>query len=384
MEILLCQYPRPERFPGQSPQEELEELGTDLQRMRGEALTLRAYHYFMLVNLFQTGGTWDKIKDLPGVPVYRTTTLEGKGRGTVSEVYELILEDYEEAIELLAGYEPENTRIGETAAKLLAARAYLYAGNYNRALQLSADVVSASSLMTHQQYVGGFDDINNPEWLLGIDVTASNTTSYASFFSQFDADLSGYGGALQAYKCIDARLYNSLDEVNDIRLANFNNSTQFANPELEVPYLQYKFRDTGGKWEGDLVYLRSAEAWYIQAESQVRTGDISGAHATLDQISNARAIDGRHTYTWATNTEELLDQIFLHKRIELWGEGHNAFEFNRMEKPIDRTYEGSNHPIGNILDGERILEWNDRLRILQISITEIEGNPEIGSGDQNA
>lgn len=120
--------------------------------------------------------------------------------------------------------------------------------------------------MTHQQYVGGFDDINNPEWLLGIDVTASNTTSYASFFSQFDADLSGYGGALQAYKCIDARLYNSLDEVNDIRLANFNNSTQFANPELEVPYLQYKFRDTGGKWEGDLVYLRSAEAWYIQAE----------------------------------------------------------------------------------------------------------------------
>lgn len=364
------------------PKENLATASTATKHMRGEALALRAYHYFMLVNLFQTGGEWSKIKDLPGVPVYKEVTLAGNPRAKVSEVYDFIFEDYEEAIELLKDVSyTKPTRVGERAVKLLAARAYLYAGNYKRALELSSEVVAGSRLMSTNDYQAGFDDINNVEWLLGIDVTPSNATSYASFFSQMDATSSGYAGkASSAYKCIDAKLYKELSD-NDVRKANFKT---YNGTEL----VQHKFIDNSKKFLGDLVYLRSAEAWYIKAESQARLNDVAGAQATLDAITNARVLvdkDGNatHGYTWSGNKEALIDQIFVQKRLELWGEGQNAFEFNRMEKAIDRNYPGTNHPVGNINTGDKVLVWGDAYRILQLPIKEIEGNPNITPNDQN-
>ncbi|MFV0238214.1 MAG: RagB/SusD family nutrient uptake outer membrane protein, partial [Flavobacteriales bacterium] len=39
----------------------------------------------------------------------------------------------------------------------------------------------------------------------------------------------------------------------------------------------------------------------------------------------------------------LVDEIFLHKRIELWGEGQSLFDYKRLRKDVIRNYSGSNH-----------------------------------------
>lgn len=360
------------------PLEEVPNLDDQQKQMRGEALALRAYHYFLLINLFQTAGTWEHIKDLPGVPVYETASLEGKARGTVTDVYERIKADFEEAIPLLEGFTQNTvTRVDQTAAKALAARVYLYAGEYENALKWASEVVSSSKLMTIEDYTSGFDDISNVEWLWGVDVNAENSTTYPSFFSMMDPVLQGYAGMLGQYKCIDRRLYDHIND-DDIRKQCFKNS------EYEIPYVQYKFIDKSDKFLADLVFLRVADAYYIKAEAEVRTGNAEAAKTTLDAITNARAVNGTHTYTWSSIASELLNQIFIQKRIELWGEGQSLFEFNRLEKEIDRTYEGTNHPVGNIISGgDHIVSWHDPIRTLQIPIKEFEGNKNINTSDQN-
>jgi hypothetical protein len=358
---------------------------TESQRhLKGEALALRAFHYFQLINLFQTAGEWDHIKDLPGVPIYTGPVLEGGRREKVSDVYDLILSDYDAAISLLAGYNGGKGRISQTSAQLLAARANLYAGKYDKALTYSSAVVAAASLIPYSEYTNGFNDISSVEWLWGVDVTAENTNFYASFFSNMDSQGPGYGGGLGRYKCIDRRLYDNI-QAGDIRKEVFGDAVGVVGADGKtVPYVQLKFIDpSGASFLGDLVYLRSAEAYYIKAEAQARTGAISGAKLTLDEISNARAVSGAHTYTWASDAAGLIDQIFIHKRIELWGEGQSAFDFNRLEKTIDRNYPGTNHPANNILSGDRALPWHDPLRVLQIPIKELEGNPNITTADQN-
>ena len=355
-------------------------LSDTQKNLKGEALALRAFHYFFLINFYQTGGSREHIKALPGVPVYTDNASEGKPRGTVEDVYNQILSDYEAAIPLLEGFAPPfPTRITQVAAKLLAARAYLYAGQYDKALEYAGQVIDTTQLTSTGNYIKGFADINDVEWLWGVDINSENSTIYASFFSIVDPFTPGYAGMLGQYKSIDRRLYDRID-ANDIRKTLFEGAD---GGELEVPYVQKKFVDPSKSFLGDYVYLRSAEAYYIKAEAEARIKTVAEAHATLDIITNARAINGNHSYQWSEDKNTLIDQIFVQKRIELWGEGHGLFEFNRLGKTIDRTYEGSNHPVGNINSGDRPLPWHDPLRTFQIPIKEIEGNPNITSNDQN-
>ena len=354
------------------------ELNEEQRHLKGESLALRAFHYFTLVNIYQKAGKWADVKDLPGVPVYTTVGLEGNPRGKVSDVYDQIKADYTNAIALLEGDDYDKTRVGQLAAKALYARAAMFYEDYATAEKMASDVIAATSLMSTSDYTAGFADMANIEWLWAVDVTSENTTSYASFFSIMDNLSPGYAGSLGQYKCVDRRLYDAND-AKDIRKQCFKDGT------YKIPYMQFKFVDPSKKFLGDLVYLRCAEAYYIKAEAQARQGNISGAQTTLNTISAARSTDGECPYKWSANVDELINQIFLHKRIELWGEGQSLFEFNRLEKTIDRTYAGTNHPKGNITaeGGDQPVPWSSKIRVIQIPTKEIEGNPEISETDQN-
>ncbi len=245
---------------------------------------------------------------------------------------------------------------------------------------MASEVVAATSLMSTTEYQGGFDDISNVEWLWGADITTLTSTLYASFFSHMDAvNLAGYAG-IGVLKVVDASLYDSMAD-NDVRKACVDG---FGDDDYTYyPGLQLKFRDDTKSFEGDYVFLRSAEAYYIKAEAEAAQDKISDAQATLDIISDARATDGVSTYVWSSDKTELIDQIFLHKRIEMWGEGFGLFEFNRLMKTIDRTYDGTNHPAGNVIGGDRAIPWGDTARYMQIPNSELEGNEYISSEDQN-
>ena len=69
----------------------------DIDQVKAEALALRGYYYYMLVNLFAE--PYCVNPDAPGVPVKLTadTEINGRPRSTVREVYAQIESDFQEA-----------------------------------------------------------------------------------------------------------------------------------------------------------------------------------------------------------------------------------------------------------------------------------------------
>ena len=54
-------------------------------------------------------------------------------------------------------------------------------------------------------------------------------------------------------------------------------------------------------------------------------------------------------YTLSTNTGQALkEEIYVQRRIELWGEGFRFYDLKRLNLPLDRT--GANHNANLISD----------------------------------
>ena len=181
----------------------------------------------------------------------------------------------------------------------------------------------------------------------------------------------GYAGALQSYILISKKLYD-LIPATDVRKAVFNDPAKTLAPTLPA-YAQLKFRDPGG-FTGDYIYIRVSEMYFIEAEAQARQGNSTGAAQTLFDLVSKR----NSSYTLSANTgQALLDEIFLQKRIESWGEGVIFMDIKRLNMGIDRT--GSNHVSNAVL----VIPAGDPRWTYQIPLNEIQANPNISEGDQN-
>ena len=97
-------------------------------QVKAEALALRGYYYFMLVNLY--GEPYNHDKTSPGVPIKLTADIEENGmrRNTVEEVYGQILRDLRESSALFGQYPDRrgNYRINLASAQILLSRTYLH------------------------------------------------------------------------------------------------------------------------------------------------------------------------------------------------------------------------------------------------------------------
>jgi hypothetical protein len=119
--------------------------------------------------------------------------------------------------------------------------------------------------------------------------------------------------------------------------------------------------------------MRIEEMYLIKAEAEAMSG---GGSTTLeDFISTYRD----PSYLCAAITpEEIQEEVFKHRRIELWGEGLNWFDVMRLGKDVDRR--GGAYPdatmVFDIPAGSDILLW-------RIPEAEIQSNPLLDESDNN-
>ena len=354
---------------------EQRDLSEEERSLMGQALTIKAMSLFNLVRYYSL--TYIGHPDDPGVPIPDRLSFDGKSRGTVQDVYTVITPDLQEAIELLEGFvRNSKQQVDKSVAQGILARVYLETGNWQGAKEMAQAARTDYRLMTGDQWVNdGFDDISNLEWMWGADIDSESTTAFASFFSHFDSTNGGYAGALGGYKMIDARLYDQIPET-DLRKAAFVDPVNGHPNYPNIPgYANLKFIDETF-FEGDYVYMRSSEMVLIQAEAEARLGENSNAASTLFELVSQRDSG----YTLSSNTgNDLVNEIYLQRRIELWGEGFGYFDLKRLKLPLDRTGAGSNHLSFGGQDevSEGILfKW-------QIPDDEINSNPNISDSDQN-
>jgi len=344
--------------------------------LKAQAFALRGYSYFQLIQLYQF--TYKGNENAPGVPIYTEASVEGAPRATVAEVYNQITADLDEAIRLFNANPVTRRHISDISvhvAKGLRARVALVMQEWNNAATLASEARQGHSLMAPEQYSAGFDNFTEQNWIWGLVINDEQSTTFGSWFSHMDWSIAGYCGAGFSRKNWSLALYNQMDN-SDVRkkLIDISQYEPLTNKNWIRPN---KFSAGNGKgWAADYVLMRPEEMVLIEAEAKARLGEETAARGLLKLLRDNRY--DKPVNISATGNQ-LIEEILLERRIELWGEGFAALDLKRLKRGINRN--NSNHL--PLVARELVVPASDPRWLYKIPQAEINANPWINEDHQN-
>ncbi|HLF45691.1 MAG TPA: RagB/SusD family nutrient uptake outer membrane protein [Chitinophagaceae bacterium] len=327
-----------------------EAIGTDADknRLKAEALTMRAWAYFNLVQIYAK--RYDKAtvpNNQLGLSMPLSATDTKLPRSTVEEVYTQIKKDLADAITAFgtASAPPAGpqfkSHLSIRAAIAIRARVALTMQDYVNAAAYAKQVVDQGghSLMTNTQYQAGFNDLSNPEWIWGAFVQDDQGDTFGSYLGQisYNGNTSYIRGVP---KRINSALYGQIT-ATDVRKKMWEpnpNTTNFPLPATNFsrsPYMSRKFSIRNLPTIGDVPYIRLAEMYLIMAEAYANT---PGKEVEARQALFTLAKNRDPNYVLSTNSgQALIDEILFHRRVDFWGEGFRFFDLKRLNQPLDRS-----------------------------------------------
>lgn len=364
----------------------------------GQAKSYRAYAYFYLAQLFQKEYN-------PGqaiLPFYDGEN-DDSAKVPASKIYDLILSDLNDAVELLSSYNRSNQekqKINADVAHGLLAYTYAAMGNNLKAKEHADAVVDSGSypLTTKRELVyrvnpedptdnnahdAGFNNLDTKSWIWGFDLTEDLGHQLIDWWGQMDYFTYSYA-AFGDRKSMDNQLYAQISD-QDIR------KEQFPAGFLHMPVNKFFHQDRvqGQQYTitTDLLFMRVEEFYLLSAEAAAKIGDEATAKNRLvdlleirlesncdaedeDCLENFDARAEAEAYVSNLSGQDLLDEIYLQTRIELWGEGKIYFAVKRNKKTITR---GDNHVFRA---GESFSHDSDEMSFL-IPRRELDNNPFI-------
>ena len=377
-----------------------ETTNPDLMANLGQARAVRAYCYSILAQLYQFTYNAENASK-PCVPiVHESLTAEQQAanpRASLQEVYDFIMADLNYAIPALEGWaRADKAAADQAVAYGLRARVNMLLGNYADAAE---DAKMAIQVSGAQPYT--LADVSKPTfchaehnsviWANMIvesnDVVQTGIINWPSHMSSLYTD--GYTGT-GTYREICSDLYSKISPT-DVRKGWWLNEN-LESPLLDhpayagwkgqgVPYANVKFGVPDDDMvnqvaDGDWTLMRYEEMILIQAEGLARSNQEAAAKALLEGWVKANR-DANYTCR-ASDEAGLVEEIWMQRRIELWGEGFAWFDLNRLEKPIIRTT-SSNWPEAWIVD----VDAHHDCRIWTLPDREIQNNDGIDESDNN-
>jgi hypothetical protein len=191
--------------------------------------------------------------------------------------------------------------------------------------------------MTNAQYLSGFNDITNSEWIWGSRQIDDHNTFFYSYFAYISCNFNSTVIRTQP-RAINSTLWNAIP-ATDIRKKCWD-STGASVPVppggARVPYQNKKYLAKSDALSvGDVPYMRAAEMYLIEAEARARQGGQDAAARTALYNLN---INRNPSYVLSTNSgQALIDEIMFYRRVELWGEGFRFLDLKRLNLPLNRN-----------------------------------------------
>ncbi len=345
----------------------------------GQAKAMRAHSYFYLAQYYQKEYNASE----PILPMPIGETAGNLPKSTAEEVYTQMENDLNDAITLLNGFNrTAKSAVNQDVARMLLA--YVLGAKGGRdadVATLTQQVINAGNhtMLAAADVTNGFNDVNSPSWLWGIDITPELGLGLISWWGQVDAYSFSYAWAGD-YKVMDQDLFDAIP-ANDARKAQFLDDP--ANGRHLQPLLKFYWSaavagttsfgsGTNFGITADYVYMRIEEAYLLNAEANARAGNVGPARASLKALLARRVPD--NSYVDALSGQALLDEIYLQTRIEFWGEGKSYLALKRNKATATR---GNNHLS---LVGTPIPYNSERFQF-EIPQDEIQNNPFVN--DQN-
>jgi len=358
-------------------------------QVKGQAKALRAFCYLNLASFYQF--SYLKDKTALTAPIYTepsTISSVPKKRASLEEIYNLIKSDLTEADNLLANYTRNNKdKINKAVVNGLLARTYLNTGEWSKAAAAAKIARTGFPLMTAEKYKEGFNDISNGEWIWGHGQTQEQSgASYAFHYLDVSSSGSYY------YSFMADPFFKNLFDTNDIRSQLFQ-WDGLPGREGLLRYSKFKFK-TG--LIADIVLMRAAEMYLIEAEAEARNGNITNAITVLNELKTAR---NANAYTGSLSQNEVVKEILIERRKELFGEGFSLSDIIRTQGTVVRkpyvdasgqpikvqvttpdgtvkTVNGRGHSVFNFPD-QTAFAPNSKYYLFSIPQKEVENNPNL-------
>lgn len=281
------------------------------EQLKAEALLMRAYAHFQLVNLYAAPYSNTTAATERGIPLSLKIDIEQKYiPQTVEVVYKQILSDIREGGELMkVEQQPVETRyrFSRRAAKALEARVQLYRGDWQAAL-------------------------NAAESLMPCELEDMNAADYVS-----------------PYKYDSKEAIMTLDKVTDRyfikgSLYIIANLADKYNKTEDRRFVDYYIESDGQYWpkkgHGDNVRMtfRNGEVYLIAAEAAAHLdGQLDVSKNYLKQLMKNRLTTEYYSQKAVEvdkmNQEQLLAEIADERARELALEGHRWFDLRRTTRP---------------------------------------------------
>lgn len=341
-----------------------------IDKIKGEVMTLRAYHYIKLAMLFG---------DVPLI----TTGInieEGKNitRRPVQEIWDFVEAELKQAADWLPL--TNDKRVSQGTAHGLLARAMLFAGRHEKAAEAAVKVMDSGEYTLHSNYFELFQysGQNNNEILLdrqfAKDVNSHNIYAVLAPWSQISGSSgsqyvptakmvdmyemkngktinepeSGYN-PLNPYEDRDPRLKQSVfltektelpdggiygstpntDGSDAVQITVYSTSTGY-NVRKYVADEDYNDPSNSGL---NIILLRYAEVLLTYAEAKIEMGEIDqSVYSAINQVRQRNSVDmPAITSTIASSQTELREIIRRERTVELAFEGLRLFDIRRWK-----------------------------------------------------
>jgi len=318
----------------------------DKKAIQGQAYAYRAWSYFQMVQLY--GMRYDASSNnvTQGVSLILHSQQGNTPRSTVQAVYQRINKDIDSAIVLLNGYTRANkSHLDKSVAQGIKARVALAQQDWSTAATMADAALGNYALMDSTQYMSGFNNYNNSEWMWGSHQQDNQTSYFASFFAYMSCNFPSLNIAASPRAILDS-VYRMIPNT-DVRWQLWDSTG--ANKDFPVPlnsdgtergirlkFMTRKFKVADPAQSiGDVPLMRAAEMYLAKAEAYAQMGghDAQAASA-LYQLVKTRD----KGYTLSTKTgQALLNEIWFQREIELWGEGFRFYDLKRTNQPLNRN-----------------------------------------------
>ncbi len=344
----------------------------EIERLKAEALVLRAYLHLKVLSYFTTDMTDDSA--LAGMKADRIfiSTETDNPRVTNGEMYSFIHSDLDQAISIYDGinvtaYSDPTVFASKTLAELVHARAYAFKGDYTNAEKWADEVIDNSGIElagTSDYTKIFFTDTEpaNTEVIFRLKRTQQQGSPSTNLGNGYASGSSTINGS--PFYEIGRALFNKLS-TNDIRYTAIVHTSSIIDPNYAT---SADYRDTDklilGKHRGnasrgvlnvDFKLARLTEMYYIKAEARVAAGDLAGAATVLKKVLDKRYKTAQATPSF-TDAQAAWKYILNERRIEFAFEGYRFVDLKRLGKkagegidrdPADYSSSSANYPGAN-------------------------------------
>ena len=335
--------------------------GNEKTKLKGEALALRSFYYFMLVNLY--GQPYNApgidVNTTPGVPLILSSAVKDNypTRASVEAVYRQIESDLLEAEQALVELGQGNSkwRVTDRFVYTLLSRLYLYEERWEQSILYATKVLERSpQLVDLCKITNASNNFPTTNIFTSNVYDISNVESIWVFSNSMEFDFVGTTGSIPAYSAsspapyaVSADLLASYeyDDASATNRKDLRPHFFFTGEGLMTNNRRYRVSNLKAARSSATLPakgMRVAESYLNRAEGNARlflsTGNESYRTAALVDLNFLR----RHRYDRRnvdytpvdiTDAEELLQFCRAERRRELPYEEHRWFDLRRYGMP---------------------------------------------------